>query len=197
MCRSWTTADELGGAVSRSLVQAMKRFPGEGWVRARHAASPEIVNDLRSQVDELQRQLEEARVRPPVSSEGLASGNHVFRLGYTTVINEDDSWIELTWDDIIALLGPTMIQEASDTQLRDQLAQKIKDVSLIQQYDRVKVKEEPFQTIKVQLLALGVMQKSMKKRAISDTDTYWSLTPFGEHYTMTLKAIRVTEEVGS
>lgn len=189
MCKSWTSAAELGGVVSRSLVQAMKHFPAEGWVKARHAASAEVVNDLRGQIDDLHRQLEDARLKPPVSAEGLARGNDVFRLGYTTVINRNAGCIDLSWDEIIAVLGPTMIQEASDTRLREQLARKIIDTGNFGR-DRVNLTEEQFQTIKVQLLALGVMQKSVRKRAVSDTETYWLLTPFGEHYTMTLKALK-------
>jgi len=38
MCRHWRTPDDLGGVVSRSLVQAMKLQPGEGWVRGRFAS---------------------------------------------------------------------------------------------------------------------------------------------------------------
>jgi hypothetical protein len=190
MCRTWRSAEELGGAVSRSIVQAMKRNPAEGWVKARHAASAEVVNDLRGQIDELQRQLAEARVRPPVSAEGLASGRDVFRLGYTTALLRKESYIDLSWDEIIAVLGPSMIQEASDAQLRQQLSRKIIDACQADRRDRVVLTEDHFQTIKVQLLALGVMQKSVKKRAVSDTETYWALTAFGEHYTMTLKAIK-------
>jgi hypothetical protein len=48
---------------------------------------------------------------------------------------------------------------------------------------------EDFQTIKVQLRALGLIQMSVKKRSLKDSDTYWSLTPYGEHYATVLKAI--------
>ncbi len=33
MCKHWTTPDELGSVVSRSLVQLIKRKPGIGWIR--------------------------------------------------------------------------------------------------------------------------------------------------------------------
>jgi hypothetical protein len=191
MCKPWTTAGELGGVVSRSLIQAMKRFPGEGWVKARHAASAEVVNELRGQIDDLQRQLDEARLKPPVSAEGLAHGTNTFTIHFTTIISRESGALELSWDEIIAVLGPVMIQEASDARLREQIARKIIDANGLGR-DRVNLTEEDFQTVKVQLLALGVMQKSVKKRAVSDTETYWSLTPFGEHYTMTLKAIRAS-----
>lgn len=38
-------------------------------------------------------------------------------------------------------------------------------------------------------MALGLIQKSVRKRSLKDTGTYWSLTPYGEHYATVLKAI--------
>jgi hypothetical protein len=60
----------------------------------------------------------------------------------------------------------------------------------IDNYLDVKVLEDDFQTIKIQLLALGLLQKSVRRRSLKDTATYWSLTPYGEHYLTVLKAIR-------
>jgi hypothetical protein len=40
-----------------------------------------------------------------------------------------------------------------------------------------------------QLRALGLIQKSVKKRSLKDTATCWALTPYGEHYATVLKAI--------
>jgi Domain of unknown function (DUF4062) len=195
MCKSWSTPEELGGAVSRSLVQTIGRTPREGWVKARHAASAEVVNDLRGQVEALQQQLAEVRITPPVSAEGLAKGSEPFTIHYSSLI--DSQSLRLTWDDIIATVGPSMFHEASEDQVRNQLARRIIDKEGRSRHESIRLKEEDFQTIKVQLLALGIIQKSVKKRAVSDTTTYWSLTPFGEHYTMTLKAIRSAEHSGT
>lgn len=47
-----------------------------------------------------------------------------------------------------------------------------------------------FQTIKVQLIALQIIQKSERKRTAKDTDTYWTLTPYGNRLMMQLKALK-------
>jgi hypothetical protein len=44
--------------------------------------------------------------------------------------------------------------------------------------------------IRVQLQALGLMEPGIKKRAVSDTKTYWKLTPFGEKYLIQIRALR-------
>jgi len=56
VCKYWTTPDELGSVVSRSLVQLIKNKPGIGWVRGNlvtdESSAQEILN-LRRRIDEL------------------------------------------------------------------------------------------------------------------------------------------------
>jgi hypothetical protein len=86
-----------------------------------------------------------------------------------------------------------MIDEAADAKLRSQLESKLAQEGR-HEVRRTRLNNEDFQTMKIQLLALGITRSSQKKRAVSDTNTYWSLTPYGRHYTMTLKAIRASGE---
>ena len=145
MCRSWTTAEELGGVVSRSLVQTIKRSPGEGWVKARHASSAETVNAFRVQIDDLQHQIELARVTPPVSAEGLACGDERFTIRYNTGgILDNSGTCELTWDEIVATVGPSMLQEASDAQLREQLSRTITGKRMLERPEHAFLAEEDF-----------------------------------------------------
>ena len=51
------------------------------------------------------------------------------------------------------------------------------------------VAAESFNTIKVQLRALGLITKSEKVRSVKDTQTYWSLTPYGDTAMTRLLAI--------
>ena len=54
----------------------------------------------------------------------------------------------------------------------------------------VQIKDSHFQTIKVQLRALGLITKSQRQRSVKDTDTYWTLTPYGDAVMTRLRAIR-------
>ena len=49
--------------------------------------------------------------------------------------------------------------------------------------------DDDFDTIKVQLFALGLIKKSEKKHAVSDVNRYWTLTPYGQNMMMMLRAI--------
>jgi hypothetical protein len=186
-CKMWKNADDLGSKVSRALVQTMKLTPREGWVRGRYASSPERINELRSRIDELQRELEESRIKPPVSAEGLAHGSDSFQVRFK--VNGESKSRRMTWDAIVATVGPLMLNEAPESAMASALEEKTADAERTHVV-HVTVSAEDLQTIKMQLFALGLIQQSERKRTASDTNTYWTLTPYGRHYTTTLKAIR-------
>lgn len=187
MCKYWRTPEELGGVVSRSLVQLIKLQPGEGWVRARFASNAEEMQKLQKRIDDLTAKLEAARTEPPDDARTLAQGSQHFKIRYS--VDREHYEFVVTWDSIFASLGPTMFDEASESDLEKTLRTRIA-VQSGKSYWNVEIHDEDFQTIKVQLRALGLIQKSTKKRSLKDTDTYWSLTPYGEHYATVLKAIR-------
>ena len=56
-----------------------------------------------------------------------------------------------------------------------------------------KADSDDFQTIKIQLRALGLIAKSTKSRSVKDTATYWTLTPYGDNVMTKLRAIRKPE----
>ena len=52
------------------------------------------------------------------------------------------------------------------------------------------VQDQSFQTIKVQLRALGLIARSERPRSVKDTSTYWTLTPYGDTVMNNLRAVR-------
>ncbi|RYG65005.1 hypothetical protein EON80_18185 [bacterium] len=60
-----------------------------------------------------------------------------------------------------------------------------------------RIGEDDFQTIKVQLRALGLITKNDKPRSVKDSGTYWTLTPYGDEVMTQLRAIRRNEDDSS
>jgi hypothetical protein len=54
-----------------------------------------------------------------------------------------------------------------------------------------------FDQVKVQLVALRLMEKSDRRKGVNDQNTYWRLTPYGETYTMSLLAARRGERAAA
>ncbi|WP_421203807.1 DUF4062 domain-containing protein [Aeromonas enteropelogenes] len=193
MCRFWASPAELGSQVSRSLVKLIKSKPQTGWIRANLASSDEAnaeIARLRKEADELKAQLEKARTTAPEGSEGLQQGGDVFVLNYSYYYGgERESSVELTWNDCFYLLAPLMLDESSESNLRNELNEYLK-LQTDQRPRTLNVNSVDFQTLKVQFVALGLVAKSEKKRSIKDSGTYWSLTPYGETKMMQLRALK-------
>lgn len=112
--------------------------------------------------------------------------------------------VGVSWNDLFYDIGPLMINEATDGQLRAVLHEAVerhseeardKDERLKdhkRQY-AFEIADHDFQTIKIQLRALGLIMKSQKQRSIKDVATYWTLSPYGDQLLTTLRAIPKTE----
>lgn len=211
LCKQWETAQELGSVVSRSLVQLMKSNPAVGWVRANELADREATMELlhlRRRVDELQSELAKVRTSAPKGAEGLAQGSESHTLSFSFSATEPGSYASRTWssdfaptwDDVFSRVAPLMIDEASDNALKAALDAMVEDENRdrMQSEDELKgqrlsqfsLHKNDFQTIKVQLRALGLIAKSEKARSVKDSGTYWTLTPYGDEVMTRLRAIR-------
>ena len=207
MCKSYDNPKDLGSVASRSIIKLIKKHPAIGWIRANQVTSEESnreILDLKKQIDELENKLYKQKNFAPPGTENLEQGNDVFELKYhyvqdswTSMVNSNDGLISFTWDEVFSILSPIMVDEAPEMGLRNELIKVIREE--IKERDdhrpsKIELNGTDFQTIKVQLIALGLIEKSEKKRSIKDTDVYWTLTPFGENKMIGLKAIRKKNE---
>lgn len=215
LCKHWESAQELGSVVSRSLIQLIKSTPAVGWVRANELADREATLELlqlRRRVEELQTELSRARISAPKGSEGLAQGNkeHSFGFSFTALqpgefrTGKWSSSFNVTWNQIFACIAPLMIHEATEPALKhalDNLSETEseerlrKDKRLAKaELNNFRIGQDDFQTIKVQLRALGLIAKNDKTRSVKDSGTYWTLTPYGDEVMTQLRAIRLDED---
>ncbi len=210
VCKYWETPAELGSVASRSLVRLTKTTPAIGWIRADEAtealAAAEVLR-LRKRIEELEGRLQEARASAPPGSEKLAQGDDVYAVDFTfgTTDAEEEDWnwnysLEVSWNDLFYDIGPLMINEATDDDIRTGLNETVRDRSrekrdadkrlVGHEHQRsFEVTDHDFQTVKIQLRALGLITKSQRPRSIKDVGTYWTLTPYGDQVLTTLRAI--------
>lgn len=211
VCKYWETPADLGSVVSRSLVRLINTHPAPGWIRADKAAAAIAATEvlrLRKTIEELQAQIAESQRSAPKGSEDLAQGDEAFPIDFSfkAYDSDRDKWtferqFEFTWDEIFEEVGPLMLDEATDEQIRAGLNQLVRSRTL-EAWDideELKPYEDPVsftitprdeQTIKIQLRALGLIEQSKKTRSIKDTRTFWSLTPYGDATLVQLRAIR-------
>ncbi|CAL2062074.1 DUF4062 domain-containing protein [Tenacibaculum sp. 190524A05c] len=201
-CKYWKTPDDLGGKVSRSLIQLKKKHPSDGWVPGKYAADEKLyrkIDDLRTRIQELENEKEQLTDSPPEDSKFYAQGSETFsqpcRLWDSQKEEEIELELKATWDQIFAYAGTAMIGECTEAEFRD----KIKlvywhavpdEISKSNSSDDIIIYHVVFDTIKIQLQALGLITYGSKKRAVSDKNTYWRLTSYGEKYLLQVRAIK-------
>lgn len=209
ICKHWSSPSDLGSAVSRSLVRLIKAEPAVGWIRADQVAEGVAATEmlrLRKRIEELEASLQQTTENAPPGTQDLAQKDDPCKIDFTfesTSANEQWDWnysVTITWDELLYDLGPILVEEITDRELRaaitgicesrskeDRDADKnLEGHTYIRNF---KVDEHDFQTIKIQLRALGLMVKSDLLRSVNDTATYWTLTAYGDQLVMKLRAL--------
>lgn len=124
--------------------------------------------------------------------------------------------VAFTWDRVFGYLGLTMMQEADHETLKDTLrtlvaldhrtevrrtaldkartaANEAGFENVRRSLKSVSVDDDDFQTILLQLVALGLIQHSQRARSVKDTSKYWALTPFGHTRLIQIRALQSGE----
>jgi hypothetical protein len=91
---------------------------------------------------------------------------------------------------MFAFLSPHLVIKCEEHNL-DSLFNDFVRRNVDSSFGRVtKVYDECFQDVKVQFIALGLIQESTRKKSAGNVQKYWSLTPYGHNMMMKLKAIK-------
>ncbi|MCG2798859.1 MAG: DUF4062 domain-containing protein [Cellulomonas sp.] len=207
MVKQFTSPDELASVVSRGLVRAMKTQPRPGWVRGDQAMTDTMraeVAELRAALAEKERAELADRADQVVIDESFAHGDDRVDLTFSVsqmLYNDVPQSVEreYSWDQIVSILGPFMIDEAPEPSLRNVLCQHSAgqlsaDAGAWGEltHPSVKIVDSSWGTVLVQLRALGIITTGTKKRTVSDSSVYWKLTPAGDNYLVRLKAQKRT-----
>ena len=215
MCRFWNSPADLGSQVSRSLVKLIKSSPGIGWVRGDLVPDESAIEELlglRRRIEELQQELLAASINAPDGTTGLAQGEDIYEINYSFVASPNDyefndskysATVFAQWDDIFSAVSPLMINEATENALGKALNKLISDLAYSDlkktrgfkelELMNFQIDSDDFQTIKIQLRALGLINKSTKSRSVKDMATYWTLTPYGDNVMTRLRAIQKSQ----
>lgn len=199
-CKFWVNAEDLGGKVSRSLVQLRKRHPSPGWVPGKYAATEAMLREmqeLRARISQLELEAAVGSSSAPPGTESLAQGSDL--VYYAMNVSEDGKapakkkTVSCSWDTLFSYIGPSMMNECTD----DEVMKKVR-LAFLHAYseedrkhinfDRMPMPYVLQDRVRVQFQALGLIASGIKRRAVSDTNTYWRLTPYGEKYLLRIKA---------
>ncbi|MDO9305454.1 MAG: DUF4062 domain-containing protein [Sulfuricurvum sp.] len=192
LVKFWKTAEELPGLVSLSLSKTIKMFPAIGWIRANRVASEDIlgeINELRKQNAQLQVSIKELS-EPIVTVENLAGldeeielhGRYSYRHnGYS---QEKKISTKSTWRNIFWCISPYLTKHPNDNTVKSTLQK-----SLFSEYTSPGLDDQDFQTISIQLKAMGLVNINYSKNTQGGMGLFWSFTPAGEKLMLELRTV--------
>lgn len=201
LVKFWRNAPELPGLVALSLSKSIKLHPAVGWVRADRLANEETLSDLnktmrentelRRAVDDLRNQLASEEERGDLA--GL-DDPHEFTIEWTS---EDryrhrrrDS-VQTTWGEIFERIAPDLLQHPNDQLVKHLMGSAFFRKLHAADHTAV-VQHDDFQTIKVQLSALGLVEVSYKKSTKGDMALFWALTKRGQQTMTRLRTVKAS-----
>ena len=134
MVKFWESPADLGSVVSRSIILLMRNTPAVGWVRADalpDESTTEELLRLRNRVSELESALAAVNTSAPAGAEGLAQGTDPVSVEYHVGSrwNRDAPLEEIaySWNELFAAVAPSMIDEATESDVRSAIENLIAD----------------------------------------------------------------------
>lgn len=215
-CAYWRTADELRAQLIVALIAASKRYPAQGWIRAGGLSSAEAsqeILDLRKQLDHYQEEVARLNSAAPEGSDRLAQGDDIVVVGYhVSLTNASMGWnapgrqrqfdlqTSVTWDELFAAFAPALLSPGKESQVKYHIARRLRErlgnhlESQNEGYrtTSVTISESEFQAIKVQFLALGLIDIRTEAHTNKDGSKevrVAELTPRGRRHLVSTMAV--------
>lgn len=186
----WNTKGDLTKDVVLSLIGEFKTHPRIGWMRADEKSSNEQNKELlrlREEIETLKARIKKYEEQGPEGIADLCQGEDEFTIDYMVGMNSKVIRISLTWNKICSALLPILMQDCTEFQMKKVIDDYISHVKGIK---FVNISDLSFQTIKVQLLALGYIEEGSQPKTKKAYVGIWRLTKYGMNVIMRLNALR-------
>jgi hypothetical protein len=196
----WRSSDDLHAKCAVALMKAFTANPRVGWVRANEVAGPAVTTEL------TRLSAENAKLREALAAAEAESRadyeERLARLAKTLAANERDfdfrrrprdDWEmsrKFTLLEIFESIGPSMIAEDSLDSMCETLAM---DAAESDPWDVVPTNQ--VSSILADLLAMELVEPSIRKHSLKDENEYWSLSNLGRDLLRHLRRLKL--EAGS
>jgi hypothetical protein len=171
--------------------------PAVGWVRANTAANVQVlseINELRKQNAQLREALADASPRPVLKDlAGLDEPVRMFGEYWHPRYNTLYGWgVDTTWRTLFQYVSPYLVQHPSEDRVKNVLAEALFKTSG-EKGTNVKLDDQLFQTVGIQLKALGLVKLSYSQTTTGGMALFWSLTGAGEQLLLQVRTVRTSE----
>jgi hypothetical protein len=199
LVKFWKAAEELPGLVALSLSKTIKMHPATGWIRADAASNEELlteINDLRKENQQFRAALAKvsAQTKPLVKDLAGLDESITLSVRYYDSRYRDYEYrsVTATWAEIFAIVAPYLLRHPSDEYVNSVLGKGLYEKATKSDWSAI-VKDQDFETIKIQLTALNLVQLNYSKTTMGGMALFWSLTDHGTSVMMQLRTVRAAQ----
>jgi Domain of unknown function (DUF4062) len=194
LVKFWSESKELPGLVALSLSKTIKMFPAVGWVRASLSSNEELLgelNELRKENLVLKSEISKNNPHEIKTIKGLADLDEVFDVNGTYFTDRGKViWTsKISWLEIFSFISPYLVQNPSQEFVKSILHNAILKRDQINTRTNT-MNDQDFQTIAIQLKALGLVNTKLAQTVKGGMALFWSITPEGEKLMLQLRAIK-------
>lgn len=194
LVRFWKNSSELPGIVALSLSKTIKTYPARGWIRADRIASEAVLselNEVRKLNEGLSQELRALKTIAKPEVQNLAGLDETIELsGSHSNDGRRGTWTsKMTWRQIFATISPYLIQHPGAAKVKDVL-----EAVAFKAAGRLGggpiLDDQVFQTVSVQLRALGLVDIKYLQNTAGGMGLFWSSTPPGEKLMLELRTVK-------
>ena len=194
LIKFWTNANELPGLVALSLSKTIKTYPAIGWVRSNSIGDSSLLmelNDLRKENTKLK---EDSQTNSSQNSNSFSIDSKQLADFEDEILikgrGSNGSWeITLTWGKIFYIVSPYLMESPSDNKVNTYIAQVLA-VELGENGFQNRINIEIFQTIKVHLSSLKLVDIKLLKTSQGGSALFWMLTENGKTEMMNIRSVK-------
>lgn len=199
MCRLWSEPYQLQSFINSAIVKSRDEGLGTGWVRVNEISPPEVENNLRREISELQELLKQYQEKERQESkiENIAPLQQKFNLNYTYYIktNYDDKKIvktlEITWEQIFKIVGPSLYSPKSASVIEDCLKKYMTNEVHKTHLKYLDILDSDLSSVKIQLAAYKFIQIYDAVTVSGAVMEFIKLTDHGKRVLMELKTEKI------
>ena len=186
----WNNADDLNGQVAVSLSQTIKQHPAVGWVRANLQTSAESLqeenklrkelSEMKSYISRLEKQLAQDKRIDDIASLDDRIDLCVERRLWSTTKQQycnDLFHAHLTWGELFCRLAPRLMDNPNEARVELIMGEVMKELLSSSLPGEFKLKAKYFDAVKIQFIALGLIEVSYERTTKGSMALFWRLTP--------------------
>lgn len=197
LVKHWKAPDQLPGLVALSLSKTIKTYPAVGWVRSSSVGSTELlseINSLRKENDDLNKKISMHTHAFAQEVGGLAEIDSKLTLSGTYELVHGGTKREwkfvTTWANVFATISPYLMEHPSDGMVKIHIKNAAKESTSSNDKFEFSLNDQIFQTIKLQYMALGLVDINYLKTTKGDMAMFWSLTDKGRQFMLKLRTVK-------